>query len=130
MRSPDFARNEESRVWTAFGGDGFVKGFMDNMWKNRAHIVMALPAFLVLLFIMYVPMAGLVMAFKAFDYSKGIFGSPWNGIENFKFLVASKGTFVNMTRNTVLYYLLFTSVGTVLNVTLACSSAAPRRCRR
>jgi multiple sugar transport system permease protein/putative aldouronate transport system permease protein len=59
------------------------------------------------------------MAFKAFDYSKGIFGSPWNGIENFKFLLASKSTFINMTRNTVLYYLLFTSVGTVLNVALA-----------
>jgi len=92
---------------------------MQNMWKNRAHVVMALPAFLVLLFIMYVPMAGLVMAFKAFDYSKGIFGSPWNGIENFKFLLASKSTFYNITRNTVLYYLLFTAVGTVLNVALA-----------
>lgn len=92
---------------------------MDNVWKNRAHVVMALPAFLVLLFIMYVPMAGLVMAFKAFDYSKGIFGSPWNGIENFRFLLASKSTFYNITRNTVLYYLLFTAVGTLLNVTLA-----------
>ena len=92
---------------------------MSNMWKHRAHIVMALPAFLVLLFIMYVPMAGLVMAFKAFDYYKGIFGSPWNGIENFKFLLASKSTFYSITRNTVLYYLLFTSVGTLLNVALA-----------
>lgn len=92
---------------------------MDNMWKHRAHIIMALPAFLVLLFIMYVPMAGLVMAFKAFDYSKGIFGSPWNGIENFKFLLASKSTFYNITKNTILYYLLFTAVGTFLNVTLA-----------
>ncbi len=96
-----------------------MKGFMDNMWKHRAHIIMALPAFLVLLFIMYVPMAGLVMAFKAFDYSKGIFGSPWNGIENFKFLLASKSTFYNITKNTILYYLLFTAVGTFLNVTLA-----------
>lgn len=96
-----------------------MKGFMDNMWKHRAHIIMALPAFLVLFFIMYVPMAGLVMAFKAFDYSKGIFGSPWNGIENFKFLLASKSTFYNITKNTILYYLLFTAVGTFLNVTLA-----------
>ena len=99
--------------------DGIVKELLRNTWKHRAHVVMALPAFLILLFIMYVPMAGLVMAFKAFDYSKGIFGSPWNGIENFKFLLASKSTFFNMTRNTVLYYLLFTSVGTLLNVSLA-----------
>ena len=96
-----------------------VKGFFENTWKHRAHVVMALPAFLILFFIMYVPMAGLVMAFKAFDYSKGIWASPWNGIENFKFLIASKSTFLSITKNTVLYYLLFTSVGTVLNVALA-----------
>ena len=100
-------------------GDGGVKDFLDNTWKNRAHVVMALPAFLVLFFIMYVPMTGLVMAFKSFDYAKGIFGSPWVGLDNFKFLLASKSTFYSMTRNTVLYYLLFTSVGTVLNVALA-----------
>ncbi|MCR5033635.1 MAG: ABC transporter permease subunit [Lachnospiraceae bacterium] len=80
---------------------------------------MALPAFLILFFIMYVPMAGLVMAFKNFDYTKGIWGSPWAGLDNFKFLLASKATFINMTRNTLLYYLLFTAVGTFLNVALA-----------
>ena len=61
-----------------------MKGFWDNMWKNRAHIVMALPVFLVLLFIMYLPMSGLVMAFKNFNYAQGIFGSPWAGLDNFK----------------------------------------------
>ena len=80
---------------------------------------MALPAFLVLFFIMYVPMSGLVLAFKSFDYSKGIFGSDWVGLSNFEFLIKSKNTFLTMTRNTVLYYLLFTAVGTVLNVTIA-----------
>ena len=100
-------------------GDGIVKEFFSNTWKHRAHVVMALPAFLVLFFIMYVPMGGLVMAFKTFDYSKGIWGSPWAGLDNFKFLLASKATFFSMTKNTVLYYLLFTGVGTVLNVALA-----------
>ena len=95
------------------------KGFFANIWKNRAHVVMALPAFLVLFFIMYVPMSGLVLAFKNFDYSKGIFGSDWVGLGNFEFLIKSKNTFVTMTRNTVLYYLLFTAVGTILNVTIA-----------
>ncbi|MCR4832450.1 MAG: ABC transporter permease subunit [Butyrivibrio sp.] len=96
-----------------------MKGFLHNTWKHRAHVVMALPVFLVLFFIMYVPMAGLVMAFKNFDFTKGIWASPWCGLDNFKFLIASKATFISITRNTVLYYLLFTSVGTVLNVTLA-----------
>ncbi|MCM1261285.1 MAG: ABC transporter permease subunit [Butyrivibrio sp.] len=96
-----------------------MKGFLQNTWKHRAHVIMALPVFLILFFIMYVPMAGLVMAFKNFDYSKGIWASPWNGIDNFKFLIASKSTFITMTRNTLMYYIIFTGLGTFLNVVLA-----------
>ena len=96
-----------------------MKDFLQNTWKHRAHVVMALPVFLILFFIMYVPMAGLVMAFKDFDYTLGIWKSPWNGIENFKFLLASKATFVSMTKNTLIYYVIFTALGTFLNVTLA-----------
>ena len=96
-----------------------MKDFLKNTWKHRAHVVMALPVFLILFFIMYVPMAGLVMAFKNFNYADGIWKSPWNGIENFKFLLASKATFISITKNTILYYLLFTAIGTLLNVTLA-----------
>ena len=91
---------------------GFMKSFLHNTWKHRAHVVMALPVFLILFFIMYVPMAGLVMAFKKFDYTLGIWGSPWNGLENFKILLASKSTFITMTENTILYYLVFTPIST------------------
>ncbi len=96
-----------------------MKGFLHNTWKNRNHVLMALPAFLILFFIMYVPMSGLILAFKKFDYQAGIFGSPWVGMDNFKMLVASKSKFYSITKNTVLYYFLFTAVGTFLNVTLA-----------
>ena len=95
------------------------QGFLANCWKHRAHIVMALPAFLVLLFIMYVPMVGLVLAFKKYDYSAGLFASPWVGLDNFQFLIASRGEFFTMTKNTLLYYVIFTAVGTFLNVTVA-----------
>ena len=96
-----------------------MKKFLENTWKHRAHVVLALPVFLVLFFIMYVPMFGLVMAFKNFDYSAGIWRSPWCGLDNFKFLLASKSMFINMTKNTFLYYLVFTALGTFLNVSLA-----------
>ena len=96
-----------------------MKEFLKHTWKHRAHVVMALPVFLILFFIMYVPMAGLVMAFKTFDYSKGIWGSPWCGLDNFKFLLTSKATFLTMTKNTLFYYIIFTAVGTFLNVVLA-----------
>ena len=96
-----------------------MKEFIRNTWKHRAHVVMALPAFLILFFIMYVPMAGLVMAFKNFNYAQGIWNSPWNGLDNFKFLLASKATFLNITKNTLMYYFIFTFLGTFLNVVLA-----------
>lgn len=96
-----------------------MKSFLENTWKHRAHVVMSLPAFLILFFIMYVPMTGLVMAFKNFDFSKGIWGSAWNGLDNFKFLIASKATFISMTKNTIMYYVIFTALGTFLNVVLA-----------
>jgi multiple sugar transport system permease protein/putative aldouronate transport system permease protein len=96
-----------------------MKGFLENTWKHRAHVIMALPAFLILLFINYVPMLGLVMAFKNYDFSKGIWGSPWCGLDNFKFLIASKSTFLSITKNTVIYYFIFTLLGTLLNVVLA-----------
>lgn len=94
-------------------------GFLENTWKHRAHVLMALPVFLVLLFFNYIPMAGLVMAFKSFDYKFGLWKSPWNGLNNFLFLTASKSTFLNMTENTIIYYLIFTLIGTFLNIVLA-----------
>lgn len=96
-----------------------MKSFLKNTWKHRAHVVMALPVFLVLLFIMYVPMTGLVLAFKNYDFNLGLYKSPFCGLDNFKFLIASKDIFVRMTRNTILYYILFTALGTFLNVVLA-----------
>lgn len=95
------------------------KSFMQNTWKHRVHVLMALPVFLVMFFIFYVPMAGLVMAFKTFDYTLGIWKSPWCGMANFQYLIASKATLIEMLRNTVMYYFIFTAIGTFLNVVLA-----------
>lgn len=96
-----------------------MKGFLENTWKHRAHVIMALPVILVLFFFSYVPMAGLSLAFKKFDYNLGLWKSPWCGLDNFQFLTASKATFINMTGNTIMYYLIFTILGTFLNVVVA-----------
>lgn len=92
---------------------------MKRLWKHRALAVMALPGFLILFFFDYVVMGGLVLAFKDFDYRLGIWNSPWNGLENFRFLIASRTTFFTITRNTLMYYAIFTVVGTVLEISLA-----------
>lgn len=96
-----------------------MKDFLSNTWKHRAHVVMALPAFLILFFIMYVPLYGLTMAFREYDLMEGLMGSPWVGFKNFDFLWKTGPTFLRMTKNTLIYYVIFTAVGTFLNVTLA-----------
>ena len=96
-----------------------MKSFIQNTWKHRAHVIMSLPVILILFFFSYVPMAGLVMAFKKFDYKLGIWKSPWVGLDNFQFLSASKNIFLNMTTNTLMYYIIFITLGTFLNITLA-----------
>ena len=93
--------------------------FMKRLWKHRALAVMALPGFLILFFFDYVAMGGLILAFKNFDYRLGIWDSPWNGLDNFKFLIASKSVFFTITRNTLIYYAIFTVLGMLLEVSLA-----------
>ncbi|MCR5823555.1 MAG: ABC transporter permease subunit [Lachnospiraceae bacterium] len=90
-----------------------------NTRKHLPFVIFALPAFLILFFIMYVPMGGIVMAFQDFKPMKGFFESEFVGLDNFKFLFASKSTFFRMTRNTLIYYFIFTAVGTFLNIVLA-----------
>ena len=87
--------------------------------RFRALILMALPGVLILFFFDYMVMGGLVLAFKNFDYRLGIWSSPWCGIENFRFLIASRSTFFTITRNTLMYYVIFTVTGMILEISLA-----------
>ncbi len=96
-----------------------MKAFLKNTYKHKALLLMALPAMVLIFMFAYMPMGGLVVAFKKFNFSDGIWGSPWVGLENFKFLFASADTTWRMIRNTVGYYLIFTITGTVCNVALA-----------
>ncbi len=82
---------------------------------------MALPVVIILFLFAYVPMAGLIMAFKKLDYQVGIWKSPFCWFDNFKFLFASKDILINMTKNTLMYYVIFTAIGTFLNIVVAIS---------
>lgn len=64
----------------------------------------------------YVPMAGLVVAFKNYNMVDGIFGSPWVGFKNFQYLL--KDAFA-ITRNTLLYNLVFITLNTILGIIFA-----------
>jgi len=111
--------------------EGAVKNrhrLLKNTWENRGLLIMALPALALIFMFNYMPMAGLVVAFKNYNFMDGIWNSDWVGLRNFSFLFVSKELTVRIVRNTVLYWLLFTAVGTVCSVALAiminqCSNA-------
>ncbi len=73
--------------------------------KNRSLFLMILPAAALTFFLAYLPMSVLVLAFKNFRYDQGVFGSPWHGFENFRYLFAS-GAGWTITRNTIFFNLL------------------------
>lgn len=80
--------------------------------------IMMLPALVYLFINNYMPMSGLVLAFKKYNVRKGIWGSDWVGLDNFKFLFSTKDAWV-ITRNTILYNLVFIVLGTAASIGLA-----------
>jgi putative aldouronate transport system permease protein len=107
------------------------EGVMHELRKNRTLFLMILPAVLIVLVFSYIPLNGLVLAFKDFRYAKGIWGSPWNGLENFRFLFAS-GKGWQLTRNTILYNVvnLLISQGLALVVAIVLSEMRGRRFKK
>ena len=79
---------------------------------------MMLPGLLYFLINNYLPMPGIILAFKKVNWRLGIFGSKWNGLKNFTFLLSS-GQLATIVRNTVLYNLAFIVIGTVLAIAVA-----------
>ena len=80
--------------------------------------LMMVPGLLYLLINNYVPMAGLVIAFKNINFADGIWDSPWAGLSNFKYLFATKDAWV-ITRNTILYNAAFITVNMVMGILIA-----------
>lgn len=93
-------------------------GFAAEFKKNKALFAMITPAVVLVFVMQYIPMTGLVLAFKSYRYDLGIFRSPWNGLENFRYLFAS-GTGWLITRNTILYNLLNLITSQLLAVIVA-----------
>ena len=85
-------------------------GVVHEFKKNWPLWLMALPAIVLVFVLAYMPMSGLILAFKNYRYDMGIFGSPWCGMDNFEFLFMG-GTGWQITKNTILYNILnlFTS---------------------
>lgn len=77
----------------------------------------ALPILLVFIF-KYLPMGGIILAFKNYKFNLGIFRSPWVGFDNFEFFVKSD-VFFQLVRNTICNNLLFIIVQTFCSILVA-----------
>ena len=94
--------------------------FFREVKKSKTLLFMLLPAVVIIFIFAYLPMGGMVLAFKQFNYRDGIWGSPWTeGIfDNFRFFFLSGKAF-GVTANTFLYNLSFIIVNTFLAVLFA-----------
>lgn len=94
---------------------------MTKLKKLKRYIplyIMLLPGLAYLIINNYMPMAGIVVAFKKFNYQLGIWGSDFIGLKNFQFLFSSPDSWL-ITRNTILYNLVFIVLGTAVSVGVA-----------
>lgn len=80
--------------------------------------VMMIPCAVYLIINNYIPMVGIIAAFKSFKATEGLLGSPWVGLKNFEYIFSSSDIGV-IIRNTLLYNSLFIIVNNVVGIALA-----------
>ena len=104
---------------------GFLSRVVEKHFGSRRSLrstltlfLMALPGILFLFVFAYLPMIGLIIAFKDYRFADGILGSKWVGLQNFQFLFGA-GTTWRITRNTLLMNSLFIVVNTVGSLGIA-----------
>lgn len=90
------------------------KAFKDNAELSA----LLIPGILLLITFMYIPMFGVIIAFKDYRNNLGIFGSKWVGLQNFKFFFTSQDAW-RIARNTVGYGILFIILGIIAAVFVA-----------
>ncbi len=86
--------------------------------RNLTLLALCIPGLICLILFNYLPMFGIGVAFQNYKPLKGIFGSDWNGLENFKFFFTSQDA-VRTIRNTVLYSVAFLVLDLIFGVLIA-----------
>jgi len=86
--------------------------------RNRTLLLMLIPAVVLVFVFSYIPMGGIILAFKKYRYNLGFWGSEWVGFDNFRFFFLS-GQAWYVTRNTVLYNIAFLLVNTTFQISFA-----------
>lgn len=94
------------------------RGLVQELWKNRAGYLLALPAAIYTFIFGYLTLPYILIAFQQFNYRSGILGSKWIGFDNFKLFFASSRAW-EITFNTIRLNVLFIVCGTLAALTLA-----------
>jgi putative aldouronate transport system permease protein len=89
---------------------GRDKSLARRYWECRYLIVLLAPGILYFLVFKYLPIYGLTIAFKDYNFYEGILKSPWVGLDVFKELFATP-SFWEVFRNTVVIGLLTFAIG-------------------
>ncbi len=95
-----------------------LRGVIRELLMNKHLYLMMLPTVVWFVIFCYVPLYGITLAFKKYDFALGIGGSPFVGFENFKFLFAYDGI-GRVFFNTIYLNVLFILSTTVISVILA-----------
>lgn len=94
---------------------GRMRRFFD---ANGTLLLMVLPGCLILFAFSYLPMPGIILAFKDFKAAQGIWGSEWVGLANFEYLF-STGTAWRIIFNTVFINGLFIVANLIASLCVA-----------
>ncbi len=95
-----------------------LSSFGREIWRNRALYLLAVPGIVCFFLFSYLPMFGVIVAFKNFNYRDGFFHSPWTGFKNFEFFFTSSDAYT-VTRNTVVLNVLFIGTSLILQIGFA-----------
>ena len=96
-----------------------ARRFRKSLRKDSSLYLLALPGIIILILFAYLPMSGLILVFKNYNFNDGIFGSPWAGFANFEFFFSSMEDALRATRNTVMLNALYMLTGTFFSVAIA-----------
>ena len=92
-------------------------GFIEEVRRNWVLFLFLVPCFVYFLVNHYLPMIGIYFAFTQFNFRDGLFSSPYVGLKNFEHL--ARAELFTLTRNTILYNIVFIIVGNVLQILFA-----------
>lgn len=94
------------------------KNIWFRIWEHRVFYLFLLPGIIWFIIFSYIPMYGITIAFKDFNFTQGILGSPWAGLKYFKqfFQYYQSGEII---RNTLIISLLKLLIGFPMPIILA-----------